>query len=343
MKRFFLLFTLAFMALFSVSAQSGTGIFMKIDEHDMFSQCFASCDANKDGIVTFDEAAATTKLSLERGGRLNIIEDYEFLKHFPNLEAISVGNTTLEVIDMHYLTKIKTVDVSNALWLKKIIVAPGIMAPEITGEPHDDPLREVVKVEFYVADPVARGLFAEGYEYVEPVEQNGEKIYIVGVEYAIGPFGLWRNGKLEVPCEYNIDFIKENYFTVQTVDGFLNFADEGFKAFCLRNKKIDTDKDGNITKEEAEAVTKLSLMSTRSFIVNIKSYEDLKYFPNLESFDAGFNYLETIDVSCCPKLKQLDLSDSRMLKTVVLAKDCKPEIRYPVAYKGEAPKIVYSK
>ena len=98
------------------------------------------------------------------------------------------------------------------------------------------------------------------------------------------------------------------------------FADEGVKDFCLRNKKIDSDKDGHISIDEAKAVTRLSLMNFRSFIRNIKSYADLEYFPNLEYFHAGMTYVETLDVSCCPKLKELDLSDWRMLKTIILAK-----------------------
>jgi hypothetical protein len=84
-------------------------------------------------------------------------------------------------------------------------------------------------------------------------------------------------------------------------------------------------------------------MNFKSFIRNIKSYEDLKFFPNLEYLHAGMTYVDTLDVSCCPKLKELDLRDCRMLKTIVLAKGCKPEIKYPVAYKGEQAKVVYKK
>lgn len=118
------------------------------------------------------------------------------------------------------------------------------------------------------------------------------------------------------------------------------FKDDAIKDFCLRNK-VDTDKDGIISKEEAAAVTRLSLMNFKSFMRNIKSYEDLQKFPNLEYFHAGLTYSETVDVSCCPKLTELDLSDCRMLKTIVLAKGCKPEIKYPVAYKGVKAKVEY--
>lgn len=277
MKRNMLIMAFAMTGMVSVQAQEANDTFIKIEDHDMFSQCFATCDINNDGIVTYAEAAAATMLSLEKGGRLNIIEDYAFLKYFPNLEALSVGNTTLEIIDMHYLTKLKLVNVTNALWLKTIIVG-GDVAPEITGVPDNDPTRETVKVVFYKEKP----------------------------------------------------------------DATFKFKDDAIKDFCLRNK-VDADKDGVISKEEAAAVTRLSLMNFKSFMRNIKSYEDLQNFPNLEYFHAGMTYLETIDLSCLPKLKELDLSDCRMLKTIVLAKGCKPEIKYPVAYKGEKAKIVHKR
>ena len=275
MKRNMLIMAFAMTGMVSVQAQEANDTFIKIEDHDMFSQCFTTCDNNNDGIVTYAEAAAATMLSLEKGGRLNIIEDYAFLKYFPNLEALSVGNTTLEIIDMHYLTKLKLVNVTNALWLKTIIVGRE-MAPEITGVPDNDPTREAVKVVFYNEKP----------------------------------------------------------------DASFMFKDDAIKDFCLRNK-VDTDKDGIISKEEAAAVTRLSLMNFKSFMRNIKSYEDLQKFPNLEYFHAGLTYSETVDVSCCPKLTELDLSDCRMLKTIVLAKGCKPEIKYPVAYKGVKAKVEY--
>ena len=118
------------------------------------------------------------------------------------------------------------------------------------------------------------------------------------------------------------------------------FKDSGIKDFCLRNK-VDANHDGEISVPEAEMLTRLSFMNFRSFIRNIKDYEDLKYFPNIEYFHAGMTYLETVDLSSCKKLKEVDLSDCRMLKTVVLAKGCKPEIKYPVAYKGEQAKVIY--
>lgn len=124
--------------------------------------------------------------------------------------------------------------------------------------------------------------------------------------------------------------------------GVILFKDNGIRDFCVEwLKTVDVNKDGQVTIEEAAAVKELNLMCFKSFIRFIKDYDDLQYFPNLEYFHAGTSYAETVDVSCCPKLKELDLSDCRMLKTIVLAKGCKPTIKYPVAYKGEQAKIEY--
>ena len=195
-------------------------------------------------------------------------------------------------------------------------------------------------VQAQVADETARALTKE-YNYCEKIEQDGEVFYIVSKGYE--NYGIWHNGKLEVPCNYNLENLKSKYFTVEVKElpSGIAFKDGDFRDFCLRDKRLNVDKDKTITEEEAKAATKLSLMSFRSFIRNIKDYDDLKYFPNLEYFHAGYTYAETIDLSCCPKLKEVDLSDCRMLKKIILANGCKPEIKYPVAYKGEQAKIEY--
>ena len=285
MKRIILSLAIALMAGVSAQAQCCKSekkekvTVVNIEDNNIFSQCFKNLDTNNDGVVDCCEAKKATFLSLERGGRSNVIDNYDFLKYFPNLTALGLGNTPLEIVDLHYQEKLEKLHVGNAAWLKKVIVG-GDKAPEISGVSPD---RDPVQVIFY----------------------------------------------------------KEYAFTVSEPVELVPFADEDVKEFCLRNKKIDSDKDGHISIDEAKAVTRLSLMNFKSFIRNIKSYEDLKFFPNLEYFHAGMTYVETLDVSCCPKLKELDLSDCRMLKTIILAKGCKPEIKYPVAYKGEQAKIDY--
>lgn len=338
MKRVALLLTVFLTGTLSIMAQDikkpDSDSIISMKEFSIFSNCFKDIDTNGDGIVDAAEAKAATILVLDRGGRSNIINNYDFLKHFPNLKAFSVGTTTAEVIDLHCLTKLEKLNLTNATFLQKIILAQGCQ-PEIINPEG----KARIDIEYYVEDATVRKLLEE-YSYCEKVEQDGDVCYIVSKEY--GKYGIWHNGKLEVPCQYELEELRNKYFTVsQPVLIAVPFADEGIKEFCLRNRKIDADQDGEISIDEAKAVTKLSLMNFKSFIRNIKSYGDLKYFPNLEYFHAGYTYADTLDLSCLKKLKEVDFSDCRMLKTIILAKGCKPTIKYPVAYKGEQAKVVY--
>lgn len=338
MKRVALLWTVFLTGTLSIMAQDikkpDSDSIISMKEFSIFSNCFKDIDTNGDGIVDAAEAKAATILVLDRGGRSNIINNYDFLKHFPNLKAFSVGTTTAEVIDLHCLTKLEKLNLTNATFLQKIILAQGCQ-PEIINPEG----KARIDIEYYVEDATVRKLLEE-YSYCEKVEQDGDVCYIVSKEY--GKYGIWHNGKLEVPCQYELEELRNKYFTVsQPVLIAVPFADEGIKEFCLRNRKIDADQNGEISIDEAKAVTKLSLMCFKSFIRFIKNYDDLKYFPNLEYFHAGTSYAETVDLSACKKLKEVDLSDCRMLKKIILAKGCKPTIKYPVAYKGEQAKVVY--
>ena len=104
---------------------------IRITDEDMFSQCFVICDTDSDGIVTKAEAENATLLVLDKGGRLNIIENYAFLQNFPNLEALSVGNTPLETIDLSANPHLKQLNLQNALWIKTLILAPECHLEEI--------------------------------------------------------------------------------------------------------------------------------------------------------------------------------------------------------------------
>ena len=143
MKRVFLSLVIAFVAMGVAQAQERKGCckaekkekvtVVKIEDNNIFSQCFKDIDTNGDGIVDCCEAKKATFLSLERGGRSNVVTNYDFLKFFPNLTALGVGTTPLEVIDLHKQKKLEKLNVSNASELKKIILAEGCK-PEISGQ-----------------------------------------------------------------------------------------------------------------------------------------------------------------------------------------------------------------
>ena len=159
MKRFILSLAIAFVAIGAAQAQEHKCCnkekkecckaekkekvtVVKIEDNNIFSQCFKDIDTNGDGIVDCCEAKKATYLSLERGGRSNIIENYDFLKYFPNLTALGVGTTPVEEIDLRNQTKLEELHVGNASWLKKIILAE-VCKPEVSGK--DDVQVEYVK------------------------------------------------------------------------------------------------------------------------------------------------------------------------------------------------------
>ncbi|MBP5562050.1 MAG: hypothetical protein J6X70_09700 [Muribaculaceae bacterium] len=103
-----------------------------------FAHCFIPCDTDCDGIVTHAEAAATTELRLGYGGRKNIIGSYDFLKYFPNLVHLDVGNTPLEEIDLSRNPKLEDVDLRLAIRCKRIKITQGcnprIVYPNMEGD-----------------------------------------------------------------------------------------------------------------------------------------------------------------------------------------------------------------
>ncbi len=166
MKRFILSLAIAFVAIGAAQAQEHKCCdkekkecckaekkekvtVVKIEDNNIFSQCFKDIDTNGDGIVDCCEAKKATYLSLERGGRSNVIDNYDFLKYFPNLTALGVGTTPVEEIDLRNQTKLEKLHVGNASWLKKIILAEGCK-PEISGK--DDVQVEYVKADCCKAD-----------------------------------------------------------------------------------------------------------------------------------------------------------------------------------------------
>lgn len=88
-------------------------------------------------------------------------------------------------------------------------------------------------------------------------------------------------------------------------------ADKFLKTYIMTN--FDKNKDGEISKEEAEAVTAIELKESE-----IASIDGLEYFPNLESVDFAKHRLMKVDFSQCPSLKKLNVSQGAGLSSLVL-------------------------
>lgn len=90
----------------------------------------------------------------------------------------------------------------------------------------------------------------------------------------------------------------------------ISFADAKFKTYCLRN--FDTNRDGEISEDEAKAVTAINCS-----LANITSLVGVEYFSNLTSIDVSSNKLTSLDLSHSPKLTEV-LVNNNSLQTLTL-------------------------
>ena len=114
---------------------------------------------------------------------------------------------------------------------------------------------------------------------------------------------------------------------------------EALKSFADKNvgrRAIltgDRDKDGFLSKAEADSLQVLNLASYRIDPFDVLTYEDLVRFPNLKRVDLGESNLKEVDLSKNGKLEEVNIhSDS--LQVLILSVGCTPKITYPV-HSGE--------
>lgn len=87
----------------------------------------------------------------------------------------------------------------------------------------------------------------------------------------------------------------------------ISFADTKFKAYCVEN--FDTDGDGEISEDEAKAVTAID-----ASLLGLTSLVGIEYFSNLETIDVSLNKLTTLDLSHSPKLTGIHVNGNNLQK-----------------------------
>lgn len=102
--------------------------------------------------------------------------------------------------------------------------------------------------------------------------------------------------------------------------------------------KFDTDRDGRISRAEAEAVTEIDISGTWddfSARKGVTSLEGIQYFPNLRKLICAANDIAALDLAqnreleeldcCANSLTQLDLTQNTKLKSSRQAQTMKPD------------------
>ena len=119
----------------------------------------------------------------------------------------------------------------------------------------------------------------------------------------------------------------------------LQFSDPEVLRCAL--KSGDANGDGVLSKAEADSLTVLNLTVYRIHIFEVKTYEDLKKFPNLRKVWLGESELETVDLSANYKLEFVAVQSPR-LQTLVLAVGCSPQLVTPHSEGTLTVKRVYN-
>ena len=89
------------------------------------------------------------------------------------------------------------------------------------------------------------------------------------------------------------------------INTIIDIPDANFKAYLVEN--FDTDKDGEISFQETEAVTEINCRGK-----NISSLEGIEYFTTLTTLDCSHNQLTSLDVSKNNTLTKLSCIDNQL-------------------------------
>lgn len=114
-----------------------------------------------------------------------------------------------------------------------------------------------------------------------------------------------RTAVVTIKDESNANIVKISI--TQNVWDAVEIPDANFKAALV--ERFDKDSDGEISREEAEAVEEINVPGKK-----IKSVDGLHYFENLFYLDCSNNELSSIDLSRNPRLQILNVSRNSLPK-----------------------------
>ena len=125
-------------------------------------------------------------------------------------------------------------------------------------------------------------------------------------------------------------------------DSIIVFKDEGLKFYCLH--AADRNQDGEISYNEAAMCKVINCeYGGRHALRYINSYEDLKYFVNVEKLILGVSNVKELDLTHNTKLQMINMNALDELDFILLREGCKPEIVYPLSKQDQGVSIIYRK
>ena len=148
---------------------------------------------------------------------------------------------------------------------------------------------------------------------IESVSADGGYLTVVasgkGLKDAFFKNQCSANVRLSI-SDGNNDITTDYIQIVPWTTDVISFADANFKAYCINN--FDTNSDGEISEDEAKAVTVIDCS-----LANLTSLVGIEYFSNLTSIDVSCNKLTSLDLSHSPKLTEV-LVNNNSLQTLTL-------------------------
>ncbi len=94
--------------------------------------CLHSADRNRDGEISYNEAAMANQINCEYGGRraLRYIQSYDDLVYFVNIEKLFLGLSNIKELDLSANKKLKLININALDELETLILHEGCN-PEI--------------------------------------------------------------------------------------------------------------------------------------------------------------------------------------------------------------------
>lgn len=245
---------------------------------------------------TLDILFETTNLALAPGSTLKV--PFSLIGNTDQMMIEALSSSDLKVMVYHSGTKgtlqIKMVDGVESLdeYSKVVVILSDgtrtilrtltfeemlvkVEEPEGAGEPLIEIAGEGEEfvLEFYSnTDDYEVVIGEEDKNWIEVIATKAMTLRNVTLKIKQNDKGHEREANVQIKIkdkDHHLDFkVKQNE------KGYVPFKDANFKAYCVEN--FDTDGDGKISFEEAEAITRIEVNTE-----NIKSLKGIEHMPNL--------------------------------------------------------------